>query len=221
MRNWESQQTRTPRAAACFACRHRKSRCKQERGSAICLMCRSHDTQCIFPSPKRRSRAHGMVQSPSGQPGIVALTTSGVPTATTEQTGHSAPANPHRPLKEQPSLGGIRAISASHGETVNENGQIPEALDSPEDEGSNQRLIGPVLESDTRALSGILHGNAQGRHVVRTLWTGNPSGWSAPIVFTRTRKRPVGLDQGLNPTKRKLELIEKFLEPWVSCLVRL
>ncbi|KAL1892146.1 hypothetical protein Cpir12675_004654 [Ceratocystis pirilliformis] len=34
---------------ACHQCRRRKSRCKIEVGAAVCLMCRVHNTECVFP----------------------------------------------------------------------------------------------------------------------------------------------------------------------------
>ncbi len=197
---------RAPRVAACFACRQRKSRCKLERGASVCLMCRSHDTKCAFPPLKTKVRTRGIVQLQPGQKQTSASEEQACASVQPE-TSQAEPA--------------LSAIGGRFPHDVNGSGQLPKTLDSLEDENSNQRLVGPALESDSQALSSILASNLHGRHVMRTVWTSNPSGWSAPIVFTRSRKRPVGLQSGLNPAQAKLQLIEKFLEPWLSRLIEL
>ncbi|KAL5605995.1 hypothetical protein BROUX41_006212 [Berkeleyomyces rouxiae] len=66
---------------ACHQCRRRKSRCKIEAGSAVCLMCRVHNTECAFPplasatpSRIRKQNARKNSQPPLPQPSVTSAT---------------------------------------------------------------------------------------------------------------------------------------------------
>ena len=42
---------------ACVPCRRRKSRCQTDTGDSVCLMCRAHRTQCIYPNGSQSPKA--------------------------------------------------------------------------------------------------------------------------------------------------------------------
>jgi hypothetical protein len=63
-------------------------------------------------------------------------------------------------------------------------------------------------------LSSVHAGN--GARIIRPVLPGITS---APIVFTRVQKRPLGVAIDSSPSYPKLQTIEKLLEPWQQQVV--
>ncbi|CAH0046890.1 unnamed protein product [Clonostachys solani] len=128
-----------------------------------------------------------------------------------------------QPLPASASL--LSSIAGSYQGQANQvgseehDGQTPPTLDSPGVDGNNQRLVGPIVDSDSQVLSEILSCRLGSRRIVRTVWTHGANGPSKAAVFTESRRRPVGLTSGSNLSWSNLDIIQKFLEPHLSRLV--
>ncbi|KAH7268817.1 fungal-specific transcription factor domain-containing protein [Fusarium solani] len=200
---------------ACLPCRRRKSRCTFELGLQACLMCRAHETECTTaplaqsrprPPPTPRSRARTF-QSRDISP---------LHGAATQQRPLPAPQTP-----PQPAIGSlVTLLSASpasfHVDPGPASPSRPVPLDEAEDD--NPHIIGPAIASDRHFLedylSSVHAGN--GARIIRPVLPGITS---APIVFTRVQKRPLGVAIDSSPSYPKLQTIEKLLEPWQQQVV--
>lgn len=231
---------------ACLPCRRRKSRCKVEPSQPnVCLMCRSHGTECAFATPSavsspQRNNVTGRRRAPSITQRRIAQNmqrASGndvnlIPTGW--QAGNAGPPNQYSSaasltgsvpgrLVSQPVLAhGSSTWSGLHRATDRDGqaDETPESLDSQEDD-SNQRVIGPALNGDSHLLAQYLPSPPGGTRHTRTVWPVTTSMVSAPIVFTKARKRPLGLNSAYDPAREKLQLIQKLLEPLLPELVNL
>jgi hypothetical protein len=158
-------------------------------------MCRSHGTRCEF-APRHRRIASSVASA--------AVDTLGVNAASVSTGAYSLrPENPPRT-------------------TLNINADVDaDTVHSKEQITSGQRLLGPIVDSDSRVLSGLVPCDAGGRRIARTFWTSDASGLSDPITFTATRRQPIGLDQSCDSAKTSLNIIVKLLEPHQLRLIRL
>lgn len=220
------------RGAACLACRRRKSRCKVESNAvAACLMCRSHGTTCEFPQGRRQGRRqrHRIVSRPSEQVDPHSRS----PGSSTAPT-HPQPEQPAASIHEvsapalAPAASAADALQDLLGDrtatsplAVNEIVQGSQTLDSPLDSGNNRRILGPVLDSDSRVLADYFPRSLGDHRVMKTFASTNARNLSAPAVFLGARRRPAGLNTVSNLAKANLDLIEKFLDPFIPSLIEM
>lgn len=210
---------------ACLPCRKRKSRCQSEASSETCLMCRAHRTDCVFPS------------GPSGTPGArrrrqtrsfgasSRRTTSTTDTSVLEQSSSNPETNSllnqvSVPISNPP-------VGATQGSS--RNGEWPPHQDSQQDEsplalGSNDEqqhnlhIVGPAVTSDNKVLSDYLSAMpsaTRGSRMVIPV----PGNRSRPVLFTMVQKQPLGLDSNRRLPAEKLQVVEKFLEPFMADLL--
>ena len=211
---------------ACIPCRRRKSRCHTEASSEVCLMCRAHCTECIFP-PSPSSGAHRTPEP------IRRRRQTQVSTPRNETPGRATPASRSgQSLISQPTPGPIpvrvqgtsseatrNTDWATQGQTAQED-ESPLALGSQDDQQHNLHIVGPAVTNDNQVLSDYLSampGATRGSRVVVPV----PGNRSRPVLFTMVQKRPIGLAVNRSPSADKLEMIEKLLEPHCSDIIDL
>jgi len=217
------------RSAACAACRLRKTKCTfEQNASAVCFACRSYGTACGFPASHSR-RCVNKASSSLGRASSSRTPASSArhDPSTVGRSEDGCLTNPmRRSLGQNESNGTIAgctgATSRTSGAGVGASTQ-PFLQSNIGDDGddSGHRLIAPVFGSDSQAVSSLLGNGSSGHYIARTVFTGDPSGWSSPIVFTKTRKRPIGLSAGSEPAKRSLGFVEDTLRSWLPQLVDL
>lgn len=208
----KGRETKFPGQAACSPCRRRKSRCKFESDSQACLMCRAHETDCVPVAPPR-SRPR--------------------PVSTRRARAKAAPPRTRPPVGPAPeALAGL-GTDATSAETLTENigghnlsgpppatplcldsgptrSRQPAPLDEAEDDSPH--IMGPAIADDENFLEGYLS-TTQAGHSERLIIAVFPGTSSSPVVFTRVKKRPLGISRDISPSKAKLQMIEKLIEP--------
>ena len=186
---------------ACNPCRRRKSRCKYEPAEHVCLMCKTHQTQCVRP-PR-----NGSVQS-TWRDGQI------------EQSSRYPPQSPSqasmRTRDPRPSIVDANSVAISTSPSLCL-GAAPEAAFDANDE-DNPHIVAPATAADSHFLQDYLSSihATQGERAIRPALPGTAS---APVVFMRVRKRPVGLTIDPNPSSAKLQMIVKLLEPHQDALL--
>ncbi|KAI1394427.1 fungal-specific transcription factor domain-containing protein [Hypoxylon trugodes] len=205
---------------ACLPCRKRKSRCNVEAHSTSCLMCRTHGTQCAFPSnqhqttgpvARRSIRRHTTPRSISRQPVRV------ISDGTSAGDIRTAIINDNGPVTNavQDSSTALQT-NLFFDDREDHPGSTPLSIEDTENE--NPHVISPAITSDSQVLMDCLSTlNSEGcgiRLIRPKRTTGNRS-----VLFTAVEKRPVGLAIGPNPSYTKCQIIEKLLEPWGERLI--
>ncbi|EUC29299.1 hypothetical protein COCCADRAFT_106892 [Bipolaris zeicola 26-R-13] len=186
---------------ACNPCRRRKSRCKYEPAEHACLMCKAHQTQCV------RTLRNGSVQGTWRDDQI-------------EQSSCHPRQSPSQPSMRTRDLGpsavdaNLAAISTSPSLYL---GAAPEVAFDADNE-DNPHIAAPATAADSHFLQGYLSSihAAQGERAIRPALPGTAS---APVIFMRVKKRPVGLTIDPNPSSAKLQMIVKLLEPHQDALL--
>ncbi|KAJ5573922.1 transcriptional regulator family: Fungal Specific TF [Penicillium hispanicum] len=217
METGEERPYRSHIRPACLPCRRRKSRCKIEAHCAVCLMCRAHNTDCSFPTEKRRKASRRMPRgTPRGDGPLLPSLQAQAPLAP-----------PMTPVAHVPShqFSGASASPASvSSQPIRlEWTQAGDSQDTPlslEAEDDNPHVVGPAVMGDSHVLAGYLSSFPGGRGM-RSIRPVEPGSSSSPIVFTKVQKRPLGLMLNSNPALHKLQIIEKLIEPWSLHLVDL
>lgn len=189
---------------ACFACKKRRSRCRTQNSSQVCMMCQTHGTDCIFPrpdevpvSPRKRQRVSHR-RPPSTQPADPA-TTHTRPSSLVDPPQTTG--DDHR-VEDLPNLVGI----------VTEAGNDSSHIVSPAVAGDND-----ILESYLSAIPA-----ARSRCLARTSSASNRP--LRPVRFNVVPRRPLGVAANQSPAASKCEVIEKYMDPnideylnlWVS-----
>ncbi|KAK9783687.1 hypothetical protein SCAR479_00246 [Seiridium cardinale] len=96
----------------------------------------------------------------------------------------------------------------------------PTPLSVDDAEQENPHIVGPVNTSDSQVLAdylSVISNNNGGVRMVRPL----PGSRSKPVLFSTVAKRPLGMDVSSNPSREKLQIIEKLLEPYLDQLIHL
>lgn len=213
---------------ACVPCRRRKSRCQSEATSEICLMCRAHQTDCVFPAGsnsgsnrtpdsarrRRQTRSTGGSVTPVRRPPPV-------PGPEDSVLGHPAPALipilGSVPDSENASSGA--AEWSAQGQDTQEE-ESPLALGSADDQQHNLHIVGPAVTSDNQVLSDYLSampGATRGSRLIIPV----PGNRSQPVLFTMVQKRPLGMAANRSSSAEKLEMIERLLEPFEADVIDL
>ncbi|EXM13221.1 hypothetical protein FOTG_18323 [Fusarium oxysporum f. sp. vasinfectum 25433] len=202
------------RQVACLSCRRRKSRCKKQSASdTSCLMCLSHNTPCEFPQVRRPSRRNrdpisvrnslfeGQSREVNAGHAAATMTSSGPPLAI-----DTAPPNGCR--------SGLTPLDVRIDEA--------QSLNPSPDSNSNCRVLGPILESDSRIAVDCFPRSLCDHRIIKSDRISSIAALPLnPPVFARARRRPAGLDNLLNPAQTNLQLLEKFLQPHCSILVEM
>ncbi|KAI6775815.1 hypothetical protein HG530_002573 [Fusarium avenaceum] len=229
---------------ACIPCRKRKSRCQSEESSAVCLMCRAHRTDCVFPSEsnpdstiarnsntrrRRRVRASsarsalpidfapGLADVP-GQDNLIVEQTASVIGPTKSPTPVLESIHTETVSNLASNVSPLLSRSTEWPQQNNEPQESPLALGSNDEQQHNLHIVGPAVTSDNQVLSDYLSAMpsaARGSRIVRP----GPGNRSRPVLFTVVQKRPIGLDSHRSFPQERLQLIEKILEPFAEDLI--
>ncbi|KAJ5888322.1 transcriptional regulator family: Fungal Specific TF [Penicillium taxi] len=197
---------------ACLSCRSRKSRCTQEANFTICLACRAHGTECLYPEKRRKNYKNHVPYSRNQS----RLPTKDLVIPATPQPDLNTAQSQHPRTTPTFQLAPSPQINQSEWPNTCATQDTPLALDA---ENDNPHIIGPAIVRDSHVLVDYLS-SAPGNQGMRSIRCAQPSG-SSPIVFTKVEKRPLGMLLNSNPAFQKLQIIEKLLEPWGSHLVEL
>jgi hypothetical protein len=212
---------------ACLPCRRRKSRCQSEASSEICLMCRAHCTDCVYPrgpstslnrtpdSARRRRQTRSSSGTATPVPRIPATIPGPVSGADDSILGPSRPGTgPIAILGPSPnvSTGASRPSEWPVQDQGAPEEESPLALGSADDQQHNLHIVGPAVTSDNQVLSDYLSsmpGATRGSRLIIPV----PGNRSKPVLFTMVQKRPIGLAVNRSLSADKLEMIERLLEP--------
>lgn len=179
---------------ACVPCRRRKSRCQTEPTSSVCLMCRAHQTACLFPDG-------GSTSSPSRTATSISRSRRWRTHALT-----SSPRQPTLPASEGLPAKRLQQYTSSH----NDNPAL--ALESPDEHDHNLHIVGPAVVTDSQVLADYLArfpGLARSTRMVIP----ESAGRSMPVLFTMVQKRPLGTASNQSLAAEKLHIIEQLLQP--------
>lgn len=189
---------------ACFACKKRRSRCRTQNSSEVCMMCQTHGTDCIFPRPDEvpdspRKRQRVTYRRPPSTQSEDPATTHTRPSSLVDPPQTTG--DDHR-VEDLPNLVGI----------VTEAGNDSSHIVSPAVAGDND-----ILESYLSAIPA-----ARSRCLARTSSASNRP--LRPVRFNVVPRRPLGVAANQSPAASKCEVIEKYMDPnideylnlWVS-----
>jgi hypothetical protein len=103
--------------------------------------------------------------------------------------------------------------------TQSQNAQdTPLSLEADDDD--NPHILGPAVTGDNHVLADYLS-NISGGQGIREVRPVEPGSSSSPVIFTKVKKRPVGLMVNSSPALQNLRIIEKLVEPWGPNLIEL
>lgn len=206
---------------ACTACRRRKSRCTADAGARVCLMCQVHGTECSFQ--------HEIEEPEAGE------------TRPAPKRPRTASRSDRRrlPVSNQPST----STYSGHGQSAGSAGEsrlLPDSLVSPEahvtsaapqegsdgcpiplhpvDDDDSPHILGPAVTGDSHVLADYLSNVRDGRRaipVIRPMLGGD----AEPVIFTKVKKRPLGMTVDPTPPSLQLHMIQKLVEPWEKQLI--
>lgn len=195
-------------------------------------MCRVHQTECIKAariqahSSRRGQRQQGLGRgrNTSALSGSTSNPVTSPRDARTQQAHAQAQAQrqfqaqlPNQSQKDaanhsQAGPGAARNFPLGPS-TLNPSREQPNSavsLDTTEEE--NPHIIGPATASDSHFLEDYLS-NTYAKDSNRIIRPTPPGVSTAPVVFLKVKKRPVGLSKGPSLAESKLETILKLLEP--------
>ncbi|KAF7528436.1 hypothetical protein G7054_g10136 [Neopestalotiopsis clavispora] len=126
------------------------------------------------------------------------------------------------PKKSRPEEAGIfpQVDSNQWGNKSHETDCQPTPLSVDDAEQDNSHIVGPANTSDIQVLAdylSVFSSSNGGVRMVRPF----PSSHSKPVMFANVKKRPLGMDNSSNPSREKLKIIEKLLEPNIDQLIDL
>lgn len=224
---------------ACLGCRKRKSRCTIETNSNICLLCRVHGGECVFPAVeqsdrskavkrKKRKLEHGDqtsidLESSPNQPtelhqkSSFPITTNAA--ATTSSNSNNSAASRRRLQSDEED--GQRTLARSGTE---EQSTLMTTLGETANESSH--IVGPTVANDAQVLDDYLSllpppGDETQRTTRRTPFSLYSKGPRGPVLYTSIQKRPVGVTRGNTVGLDRCETIERLVEPFGDDLVDL
>ncbi|KAI8965238.1 fungal-specific transcription factor domain-containing protein [Daldinia sp. FL1419] len=218
---------------ACIPCRQRKSRCKIEAQSPLCLMCRVHGTECSFPTGSQESTARRHArskrslrsqapQAPQDQREVVQIhsiadvseyggAVSGRPIAISDEVNTTVDTS----WDGNDVLETCPTIYNYHHDTQSQS--TPVSIGETEEEN---HIISPTMTGDSQVLADYLSTTAAGSHGMR-LVRPKRTNLRRQVFFTVVQKRPLGLTLNENPSHSKYQVVEKLLEPWTGQLINL
>ena len=219
---------------ACLPCKKRKSRCRTTDSSGICIMCRAHGTDCVYPRSGDNS-----------QRGSVAL-----PRKLTPKSRQTRAAQPKKRLSASASLHtqqvsnhAVDAVSPLREfglQTINRPAASLEAQSCPptydhfnreafpnlvgivtEAGDDSSHIVSPAVAEDNDVLESYLSTvpDARRRSIIRT--DPNSRRPVRPVLFNTVPRRPLGVSANQSLPATKCEFIEKYLEPGVNDVVDL
>ena len=210
---------------ACIPCRTRKSRCKTRISSSTCVMCQAHGTECIFPPLGERSRKARSQSKRVSTPRTAQPLLSPTSTASSSRTYQ-----PCSTTHIEPYIDGVDARSDHSDEPSPSIGQLDATTNpalaefiSKTEQGSSHVVSLAIAEDDKvfqEYLSNTPYG--QSRRMVRFhLDSNGPNGITRPIVFNTQPKRGAREVESRGKATKRLELVEKTLQPHLNDLIDL
>lgn len=209
---------------ACLSCRQRKSRCKVDKESEPCLVCRLHATPCVFPHVSE-TQANSTTDRNQG-----ALLDEGVargePRPPTDFYMLERPAFsdmlPPDPVLEQSTPIHVveRPMNAQQDEAAYPSISMLEGASD-----QNPHIIGPAVITDSHVLRDYLSTIPQASGIMQNIRpisvTAAPGMFKKPVMFTAVRKRPLGMSGHQEESSVKCQIIEKLVEPYAEILIGL
>lgn len=203
---------------ACLPCRRRKSRCQSEADTSVCLMCRAHGTDCVYPGDSQAQQPSSARTTPSAKHRRRSITRQRTPASVTGPSGASGPLfrtpaeATHPSAMDRTRLPNLvpPAPPPIHSSTGNNMYEEDLFDSSADDQAQNLHIVGPAVTKDSQVLSDYLSaipGATRGTRMVVPV----PANRSGPVLFTRVQKRPVGISLNRSPSAEKLEIIEQLI----------
>lgn len=196
---------------ACLSCKKRKSRCKMDSANmSTCLMCRIHETQCVFTVPSEYIR-RGSRPQPTRSSGRKRLdqskSSTNTPSIITEIPQHSTSSSRlkddlHRAQSPRETPFSSSTIGLAGGDT-------------------ESHVISPLLSTDTQLIAKYLScdpivGVGLIRHFPGDLMAGKKS-----TIFNTVRRRPLGTSSTQTTASLKCQIVEKLIDPFCNDLIDL
>lgn len=175
-------------------------------------MCRAHETHCVpaasaaprprlASTPRQRAKAAPAWARSPGGPNLGAASESSTHGASGETpAAHSGGFVPH--FSAHAPSSNAHFVTAARPQ--------PAPLDEAEDDSPH--IIGPAVADDRHFLEDYLS-TTQAGHGAKEIRPVFPGISSLPVVFTRVKRRPLGISRDMSLSKAKLQMIEKLLEP--------
>ncbi|PYI13137.1 putative Zn(II)2Cys6 transcription factor [Aspergillus violaceofuscus CBS 115571] len=186
---------------ACFSCKKRKSRCRTQNDSTICIMCQAHSTECIFPSPDSIHHLYALAS----------------PRKFNINVRRRAPRGRHSPISARDEAGPRHMAGPRNNDypqNEQESGALPSIVEMVAEAGDdNSHIVSPAVAGDTRFLESYLSAlpTAQERCLIRPGPESNRS--LRPVRFNLVSRRPLGVSASQTLAAAKCEVIEKYIGP--------
>lgn len=192
---------------ACFPCKKRRSRCRTQNSSDVCMMCQTHGTNCVFPhsddSYQPRVRISPRKRQQFTHRGSSTLYTLSQPAdvATSTRTGLD-------PLVNPPQMTATRRDDSRTEELPNLVG-IAEAGDD------SSHIVSPATAGDNDILESYLSAvpTTRSRCLARTSTSSTLDRPLRPVRFNLVPRKPLGVAVNQSPAASKCEVIEKYMDP--------
>lgn len=180
-------------------------------------MCRIHGTECLFPEDSGSS---------SNSPTILRRDRKSVARTRLAPTLDPLPISPSI-VNHGVSAAVVPEASGSEGTTpwagqgseeIVDFQPTPLSMDDTEQE--NTHIVGPANTTDSQVLADYLSTittDNGGMRMVRPV----PGSRSKPVLFSTVQKRPMGVEVNTNQAREKLNIIERFLDPYTEQLIEL
>lgn len=188
---------------ACFSCKKRKSRCRTQNASTICIMCQVHGTECIFPSPDSIHHCQGLASPRKSNVNLRRRVARG---------RHSQLSAREKAGPRHMHIAGLENNDTPQNEQ--ESGALPSIVGMVAGAGDdNPHIVSPAVAEDNRFLENYLSAlpTAQETCFSRTRPESDRS--FRPVRFNLVPRRPLGVCASQTLAAAKCEVIEKYMGP--------
>lgn len=221
-REQEGRPYRSHLHPACFSCKKRKSRCKTQNSSGVCMMCQAHGTECVFPRPDDVSQRRAPLlprKSPASTRQRFALSRIIAPHQRPCAIPHTMP-DPAGPGTICPDIdpgGSIALVDPPQMQPASVNQHTSEGLPNlagivSEAGDNSSHIVSPAVADDNEILERYLSAAPAGqRCLVRT--SPSPNRPLRPVRFNAVPRRPLGVAVNQSLAASKCEVIEKYMGP--------
>jgi hypothetical protein len=203
---------------ACLSCRKRKSRCKTSDLSSKCLMCQAHATPCVFPRNEGKLRSKNRRSPVNAAP--QRMRTSEFTSTNHEPLGLPAAWNGSHQEGSAADLAKRPYSNPAHRaeSTSDLMGLLGEAAED------SSHIVSPAVADDNEVLQSYLSTFPDSRSRLLSRKIQNSTSHLGPlrrVMFDTIPKRPLGVLASQPVASQKLEIIEKFLEPYCADVINL
>ncbi|RAH50432.1 Zn(II)2Cys6 transcription factor [Aspergillus brunneoviolaceus CBS 621.78] len=188
---------------ACFSCKKRKSRCRTQNASTICIMCQVHGTECIFPSPDSIHHCQGLASPRKSNVNLRRRAARG---------RHSQLSAREKAGPRHMHIAGLENNDTPQNEQ--ESGALPSIVGMVAGAGDdNPHIVSPAVAEDNRFLENYLSALPTAQETCFSRSGPESDRSFRPVRFNLVPRRPLGVCASQTLAAAKCEVIEKYMGP--------